>query len=219
MKYLIRWCKDLDKLAIQKISKIHNVFVPAKFIVSDSSFKNTLYSKKIFLVAQSEKGQTVGYILSKMKTRGVCFNMLLAVDAEHRLRGIGGALIIAMLKIMNQKQFDGLDNPFFAYKWFAEVPAYNVEALQMYTALSFDVEGVLRRHTSAQTDIFMLGYFIDEKGIPEYGAHLTKHDPAEIDDCSVLNDAVNHIKKMERLKTKKGKKQIKGQQLVLKNEI
>lgn len=176
------------------MNKQSNLFATAQFLTSPKAIKNTLHSQKIFLVAEVNN-KTVGFILGKMRTRGVCFNLLLAVDKPFRRRGIGGGLIIAMLKLLSLKQVDGLPNPYYSWKWYAEVPAYNFEALQMYKALNFPVEGILRKHTSAKTDIYILAFYLDERQIPEYGKHV--HNPIDIDDSLLLPDFHSHLK--ERL--------------------
>ena len=189
MIYEIRQCyiDENDFKGIFDINKESNLFATAQFMTSPMSIEKTVKNKKkLLLIAKELKtNDTVGYILGKIKTNGVFFNELLGVKKEYRRKGIGGGLIIALLKLLNQKEINNIKNNFYAWKWFAEVPAYNYEALQMYKSLKFPVEGILRKHTRAKTDIYMLAFFLDEKEIPKYGEHVS--NPAKITDKSIFN--------------------------------
>jgi len=185
MEYRIHNCTKKDFNGVWKINKESNLFATAQFMTSPMTIEKTMKSKKkLFLVAEClDTNETVGYILGKMRTKGVFFNELLGVTKEHRRRGVGGGLIIALLKLININKINKIENKFWGWKWFAEVPAYNYDALQMYKSLNFPVEGILKRHTKAKTDIYMVSFFLDEREIPKYGEHVS--NPAKIIDDTI----------------------------------
>jgi len=39
--------------------------------------------------------------------------------------------------------------------------------------MRFTTEGILKRHTRAKTDIHIMSFFLDERKIPKYGAHVS----------------------------------------------
>lgn len=186
MSYEIRECTEKDYEDIFYINRESKLFATAQFMTSPISIHKTIKnSKKLFLVASDkETDETVGYILGKMRTKGVFFNELLGVKKPHRRKGIGGGLIISLLKLINKRNINSIPNKFYAWKWFAEVPTYNYEALQMYNVLKFQVEGILKRHTSAKTDIYMIAFLLDESNIPEHGKHVNY--PAKIEDKTIF---------------------------------
>lgn len=199
MEYRIRFCRSEDHSEILRMNKQSNLFATAQFLTGPTSITKTMESRRhLFLVAEKPdeflndttftpdnmsgirpESLCVGYILAKMQAPGVCFNLLLTVEKEHRRRGIGGALIIALLKLLSVK-----DTPWTSHVWTADIPSYNVEALKMYEALHFDVEGRKRKATRAKTDLYWMAFHLDERSIPEYGKHV--HNPAVILDDTLV---------------------------------
>lgn len=205
MSYEIHSCSEKNFDGVFKINVESNLFATAQFITSPMTIERTVKNKKkLFLVAEClETNETVGYIIGKMKTTGVFYNELLGVKKEHRRKGIGGGLIIALLKLLNIEEINGLKNNFSAWKWFADVPTYNYEALQMYKSMSFTTEGIMKKHTRAKTDIHIMSFFLDEKKIPEYGKHVSH--PANILDKTIKQYLQNKLKIINQDKTKNKK--------------
>lgn len=194
MAYEIHSCLEKNFKGVFEINKESHLFATAQFITSPMTIERTVKNKKkLFLVAEClDTHETVGYIIGKMKTKGVFYNELLGVKKEHRRRGVGGGLIIALLKLINMKEIKGLENNFWSWKWFADVPTYNFEALQMYKIMNFTTEGIMKRHTRAKTDIHILSFFLDERKIPKYGIHVS--NPAKIIDKSIKQYLENKLK-------------------------
>jgi ribosomal protein S18 acetylase RimI-like enzyme len=187
MNIKIKGCESEDVDGVFKINIESNLFATAQFMTSPKTIEKTMRSAKNLMLVAKDGDDTVGYILGKMKTRGVFYNELLGVTKDHRRHGIGGALIISFLKMINEKKSNAQPNKFWGWKWSADVPAYNFDALQMYKAMEFTVEGCMKRHTSAKTDIYIISFFLDERKIPEYGVHLKESEPAKIDDSGIMD--------------------------------
>jgi len=187
MNITIKGCESEDVEGVFKINKESNLFATAQFMTSPMSIEKTMKSLKNLMLVAKDGNDTVGYILGKMKTRGVFYNELLGVTKDHRRHGIGGALIISLLNLIGKEKIGGIPNKFWGWKWSADVPAYNFEALQMYKAMEFTVEGCMKRHTSAKTDIYIISFFLDERKIPAYGAHLKESVPAVIESHGIFH--------------------------------
>lgn len=180
----IRWAELRDIAGLSVLAKRYSVPY-AYWGDTREAFRKVIKSKKMLLVAELD-GKLIGFTESSMKTPGVCNNRQLFVDGPYRRHGIGGALVIANLKLVNEKEFQGVDNYYYSHKWYGEVPHYNTEARAMYKALKFPLEGVLRKHTKGKSDLWIFGFYPDEIEIPKYGSHLTTHEPWSIDDSSLV---------------------------------
>jgi len=204
----IRWARlsDVSELSnlVRRYNQAFAFWGPTKEILT-----KIIKSKKILLVAEVD-GRIVGLNQADIKTPGVCNDRHLFVDEPYRRRGIGGGLVLALINLLSRKEIDDQPNFYYSHKWYAEVPHYNFEAQEMYKALGFPLEGVLRMHTRGRADLWIFAFYIGEMEIPPYGSHLTHHKPIEIDDSDVYDWYVrNQIKKF-----RKGEEKRRGKSLL-----
>lgn len=160
MDLKIRWATPKDFQQVFGLNKPSTIFTMARFMTSPISIEKTLHSKYIFLVAEMD-GKCVGYSLSKLKTKGVCWNVLVSVDPSKRRMGIGKTLVVSTLKLLEK------DSMYKSWKCYAEVDGTNYESLGMYKSLGFETDGVLRKHTSGKKDIHIVSFYLDEQKPPE----------------------------------------------------
>jgi len=183
LKYFIRWATKDDVPSLYNISL--TVACELGGVITSEAFKAIVKSKKMILVAVSEERKVVGFIIGGMITKGVFYNRELAVLPQHRLRGVGGGLLITLLKYLKEFRIELKENPYFSHKWFAEVPLQNYEAVELYKALHFPIEGVLRKHTRNKQDMGIVAFYLDEMPIPKFWFE-TNPDAAVIDDNDVF---------------------------------
>jgi hypothetical protein len=185
MTYEIRGAVERDKEGIFYINTESDLFATAKYLTGPHSIDRTLKSCNYLLIVAEhlESHKCVGYVLGKMKTKGICLNLLHGVNENHRRRGLGIGVLVALMKLCRIKEIDGLRNKFYSWKLSMEVPDYNKSALKMYKDANFQFEGLLKRHTRAKTDMHIVSFFMDEQEIPEYGDNV--ENPAEIVDDSL----------------------------------
>lgn len=182
--YYIRQAKMNDLNNLYEISK--DVACNLGGIILTESFRAIIKSKKIILVAADDNDVPVGFIVGKFVTKGCFYNQDLGVLHEHRLKGVGGGLIICLLRLL--KSMD-------VHKWFGMFPSYNQEVRELYKVLKFPIEGVLRKHTRAKTDMTLVAFYLDEMQIPNYW-YGSNPEASVMDDKQALADKYDIPKNM-----------------------
>lgn len=174
--YSIRKANPSDVSQLHEISR--TVACNLGGIIHSDTFRSIIKSKKIILVAEAPNFQLVGFIIAKVITKGVCYNLEFGVKPEYRRMGIGGGLLITLLKIIHLYGF---------HKWFAMFPSYNHEVAELYQTFKFPIEGVLREHTRAKTDMTIVAFYLDKMEIPKFWCE-TNHDAVIIRDEYAMKD-------------------------------
>jgi ribosomal-protein-alanine N-acetyltransferase len=157
-EYEIRLC---DKEDIPSIIEVNMRTLPEHY--SDYFYYEILSEfPETFLVAELH-GVPVGYIMcrteygfSHLKRLGLARKghvVSVAVDEEHRSKGIGSSLVMAAEKEMAKKS---------ATECYLEVRASNAEAIRLYQKLGFKVTGRLE------------GYYRDGEGALVMAAQIGK---------------------------------------------
>lgn len=178
--YEIRWGRIEDVPEIVEMAmNFHQAFINWK--LSADGVKKIIKSVTGLLLIATQNGRSVGFNVGKIKTPGVCLDAHLFVYPDHRLRGVGGGLVISLLKALKKWKYQGQE----FHKLYGQPPHYN-PSVELYRAMKFPLEGIQRKHTRAKTDIWGFAFYLDEQEIPKHGAHLTKHTPYPIDDSEII---------------------------------
>jgi len=103
-------------------------------------------SPDLFLVAESS-GRIVGYVIGLCKKWGEGHIISLAVRPEYRRRGIGRALMEALLARFKERGMRAAR---------LEVRVSNTPAIKLYERLGFRIKGVLRGYYLDGEDAYLM---------------------------------------------------------------
>jgi len=120
------------------------------------------------IVLVNKNNVSVGASFSRYPTRGVCYHSLFGIRKSLRGQGLGGGMLAGIIRLLNMDKINGQENPFHAHKWFASYPEYNVAVETLYKDQRWALEGRLRMHTRAQTDLIVRAYYPQEQGDPPF---------------------------------------------------
>ncbi len=148
--YIIRKFRPED---LHQVERINRVFLPENY---PSSFFLENYRRfpDSFLVAESESGEIVGYIMCRVEYYPVGGRTLflghvlsIAVDKKYRRRGIGEALM--------KKAEEGLSN-YGSHLVYLEVRVSNEPAIRLYKKLSYEVLGVIPHYYHDREEAYLM---------------------------------------------------------------
>jgi len=183
--YKIKWARESDVDEICKIAKDYQQAFSNWQFQPNEIIKIIRHKRKLMLKAELD-GEIVGFNVAEVRP-AICYDAHLFVCEPHRFRGVGGALVLSLLRFLKQWKVQGYE----FHKWYAEVPHYN-DSVYLYQAMNFPLDGIWRKHTRAKTDLWLFSFYLDEMEIPAYGSYLKRHTPYPIDDSEILSSPAPH---------------------------
>ncbi len=150
MSYIVRKFRPED---LQQVERINRVFLPENY-PSTFFLENYRRFPDAFLVAESESGNVVGYIMCRVEYYPVSGRTLflghvlsIAVAKKHRRRGIGEALM---------KEAERGLKRYGSHLVYLEVRVSNEPAIKLYEKLNYGVLGVIPRYYHDGEDAYLM---------------------------------------------------------------
>ncbi|MCD6348786.1 MAG: GNAT family N-acetyltransferase [Candidatus Korarchaeota archaeon] len=144
---------------LEEVERINRVFLPENY-PSYFFIENYRRFPSSFLVAESESGEVVGYVMCRVESYYVRVATLLlghvlsiAVSRRHRRKGIGKALMVEAERGLVSYGADAV---------YLEVRVSNEPAIKLYEGLSYRKLGVIPSYYADGEDAYLMYKMLDE---------------------------------------------------------